>query len=71
MKVHENKNDPSVSISTQCAMSPPLWSVFLSFCRLLTDTKKPREQKGIILSLEMEINYCICTVVKDCKKKGD
>ena len=35
----------------------------------LTGTKKPREQKGIILSLEMEINYCICTVVNDYKRR--
>ena len=70
IKVHENKNDPSERILTQCALPPPLWSVFRSFCGLLTGTKKPREQKGIILSLEMEINYCICTVVNDYKRRG-
>lgn len=44
--------------------------VVLLFVDFLTGTKNPREQKGIILSLEMEINYCICTVVNDYKRRG-
>ena len=55
-------------LSVHCPhLSGPFFLLFVDF---LTGTKKPREQKGIILSLEMEINYCICTVVNDYKRRG-